>query len=46
MHCFEKKAYESYEEFVAEFKRKMENYLPKDFNWDAHIGKYNYACYA
>lgn len=46
MHCFEKKAYESYEEFVAEFKRKMESYLPKDFDWDAHIGKYNYACYA
>lgn len=44
--CFEEKAYKSYEEFVDEFKRKMESYLPKDFDWDAHIGMYNYACYA
>lgn len=43
--CFEEKAYKSYEEFVDEFKRKMESYLPKDFDWDAHIGMYNYACY-
>lgn len=46
MECFEKKAYASYEEFVGEFKRKMESYLPKDFDWDAHIGIYTYACYA
>lgn len=46
MQCFEKKAYESYEEFVAEFRRKMEAYLPEDFDWDSHIGMYNYACYA
>lgn len=46
MQCFEKKPYESYEEFVAEFRRKMEAYLPEDFDWDSHIGMYNYACYA
>lgn len=46
MQCFEKKAYESYEEFVAEFRRKMEAYLPEDFDWDSHIGIYTYACYA
>lgn len=46
MECFDKKAYESYEEFVNEFKGKLEPFLPSDFDWDAHIGIYSYACYA
>lgn len=46
MHCFEEKAYESYEAFVDEFKDKLETYLPEDFDWDAHIGIYRYACLA
>ena len=46
MDCFEKKAYESYEEFVSEFKDKMNGCLPEDFDWDAHIGIYSYACFA
>lgn len=46
MHCFEEKAYDSYESFVDEFKRKMAHYLPDDFDWDAHVGIYSYACLA
>lgn len=46
MECFDKKAYESYEEFVNEFKDKLEPFLPLDFDWDAHIGIYSYVCYA
>ena len=46
MECFDKKAYESYEEFINEFKEKLEPFLPQDFDWDAHIGIYSYACYA
>lgn len=46
MRCFEEKAYDSYEEFVSEFKNKLEAFLPEDFDWDAHIGIYSYACYA
>ena len=46
MRCFEEKAYDSYESFADEFKRKMAHYLPDDFDWDAHIGIYSYACYA
>ena len=32
--------------FVSEFKNKLEAFLPEDFDWDAHIGIYSYACYA
>lgn len=46
MDCFDKKAYDSYEEFVMEFKDKVGACLPAGFNWDAHIGVYSYACYA
>lgn len=46
MDCFEKKAYDSYEEFLDEFKRKMGSYLPAYFDWDSHVGIYTYACYA
>ena len=43
---FSKKPYDSYEAFVEEFKRKFEKYLPSDFDWDAHLGRFNYAAYA
>lgn len=46
MTCFEKKAYESYEAFVGEFKDKMNSCLPDDFDWDSHIGIFTYACFA
>lgn len=46
MSCFEKMPYKDYEAFVQEFIDKMEAYLPDDFDWDAHIGIYSYACYA
>lgn len=46
MRCFEEKAYDSYEEFVSEFKGKLKEFLPESFDWDAHIGIYSYACYA
>lgn len=46
MDCFEKKAYESYEQFVEEFKDKMDGCLPAGFDWDSHIGIYSYACFA
>ena len=39
---FVKKPYDSYEDFVDEFRRK---YLPEDFDWDAHIGRFNYSAY-
>lgn len=43
---FSKKPYDSYKAFVEEFKRKFEKYLPSDFDWDAHLGRFNYAAYA
>lgn len=42
---FVKKPYDSYEDFVDEFRRKMGQYLPEDFDWDAHIGRINYSAY-
>lgn len=42
---FVKKPYNSYEDFVNEFRHKMEQYLPKDFDWDAHLGRFNYSAY-
>lgn len=42
---FVRKPYDSYEDFVDEFRRKMGQYLPKDFNWDEHIGRFNYSAY-
>lgn len=38
--------YASYEEFVSEFVEKLGAYLPENFDWNAHIGLYSYACYA
>lgn len=46
MNCFVTKSYDSYEDFVNEFRGKMARYLPMDFDWDAHLGFYEYACYA
>ena len=40
---FVRKPYDSYEDFVDEFRRKMGQYLPEDFDWDAHIGRFNYS---
>lgn len=45
MTCFDEKVYGSYDEFVQEFKDKLGAYLPGDFDWDAHIGIYTYACF-
>lgn len=42
---FVRRPYDSYEDFVDEFRRKMGQYLPKDFDWDAHIGRFNYSAY-
>ena len=42
---FVKRPYDSYEDFVNEFRHKMERYLPKDFDWDAHLGRFNYSAY-
>ena len=40
---FVRKPYDSYEDFVGEFRSKMGQYLPEDFDWDAHIGRFNYS---
>lgn len=45
MDCFVERAYKSYEEFVGEFKNKLAQCLPEDFDWDSHIGIFSYACY-
>lgn len=42
---FVRRPYDSYEDFVDEFRRKMRQYLPEDFDWDAHIGRFNYSAY-
>nr|WP_302168356.1 hypothetical protein [uncultured Schaedlerella sp.] len=42
--AFDERPYNSYEEFKQEFKDKMAAYLPDDFGWDAHIGRFNYTC--
>ena len=41
-----KGTYHSMDEIIDEFKEKLEDYLPKDFNWKAHIGFIQYAIYA
>lgn len=46
LSAFTKRPYESYEDLVQEFKNKLECYLPEDFNWDEHIGRFSYAAYA
>ena len=33
----------SYDNFVAEFKRKFKNYLPDDFDWESHLGRVNWV---
>lgn len=42
---FVRRPYDSYEDFVDEFRCKMGQYLPEDFDWDAHIGRFNYSAY-
>lgn len=37
------KPYESYDDFINEFKDKLANYLPSDFDWDAHVGSFSYS---
>lgn len=46
MNCFDEQPYPSYDAFVQEFKDKLSAYLPENFDWDAHIGLYSYACFA
>lgn len=46
VNAFSRMPYSSYEEFVQEFKDKFEKYLPEDFDWEKHLGRFNYACYA
>lgn len=43
---FEKRPYNSYDEFVQEFKDKIGSYLPDNFDWDSHLGNFSYAQYA
>ena len=40
---FVRKPYDSYEDLVDEFRLKMGQYLPEDFDWDAHIGRFTYS---
>lgn len=42
-NAFFEHPYESYEDFVLEFKDKMAHYLPDDFDWNTHIGSFSYA---
>lgn len=42
---FVKNPYPTYEDLVQEFKTKLVNLVPYDFNWDAHIGRISYATY-
>ena len=44
--AFEEKPYDSYQDFVQEFKDKAAGYLPDDFNWNAHLGNLYYAVFA
>lgn len=46
VHTFDATPYHGYDAFVAEFKCKLVEYLPNDFDWDAHLGRFSYACYA
>lgn len=46
VHAFDAMPYHSYDAFVYEFKCKLVKYLPDGFDWNAHIGRFSYACYA
>lgn len=46
LSAFTKRPYESYADLVQEFKSKLKCYLPEDFNWDEHIGRFSYAANA
>lgn len=43
---FEHGFYSSKEEVVDEFKQKVGDYLPKDFNYEHYIGDVSYASWA
>ena len=36
--------YKSYEEIKEEFRSKLGECFPENFDWDAHIGDFSYAC--
>lgn len=38
--------YDNYKQFINEFKKHLQHYLPKDFNWDAHVGNITYVEFA
>lgn len=38
--------YKSTEEIVKEFKEKLAAYIPDDFDWESHIGFFQYAAFA
>lgn len=44
--AFEEKPYNSYQDFVQEFKDKVAEYLPDTFDWNAHLGNLYYAVFA
>lgn len=45
VHYFEtRRSYESYSDLVHEFQAKIAPYLSINFDWDAHVGRYLYAC--
>lgn len=46
LEAFSKRPYSSYSALVKEFKGKLRCYLPRDFDWDGHIGNFSYAAYA
>ena len=38
--------YKSTEEIVKEFNEKLAAYIPDDFDWESHIGFFQYAAFA
>lgn len=46
VEALEKPPYASYQDLKLEFIRKLGLYLPEDFDWDRHIGRFRYAAFA
>lgn len=44
--AFVEQPYKSYEDLKQEFKDKLASYLPDDFDWDSHIGVFDFASFA
>lgn len=44
--AFVEQPYKSYDDLRQEFKNKLKTYLPDDFDWDSHIGVFDYASFA